>query len=50
MYKRPINFTYEINEKTLVLVNYVKDLGITLSNNLSFSKHISKYVVKQCEF
>lgn len=36
--KSPIHFTYKINKKTLTLVNHVKDLEITLSNNLSSTR------------
>ena len=46
MKKNPWNHTYTLKDTELEPVNDVTYLGVTLSNNLSWHKHIAKIAAK----
>jgi hypothetical protein len=39
--KNPITFNYSIMNNKLIIKSHIKDLGITLSNDLTFNEHIT---------
>jgi hypothetical protein len=40
-HNNPLMYNYRINDKALRVVTSIKDLGIILSADLSFSEHVS---------
>jgi exonuclease III len=44
--KENVNYSYNIGGNTLPIMTEAKDLGITISNDLRFSEHITKVVKK----